>query len=216
MILKIHLAEERKFVRGGIREVFVEMKEGFVLIRRTRPVLFVISIFSGIMFLIGGVNVLFLIFVRDILGMEIVHLGVLSGSEGFGMILGSLAVGFFGGKFQKRSLVLGGTVLVGIFLAPFGANSHIIVSYGLMCLIGISVSALQIPASTLLQEVVPDDIRGRVFGVQGTLIQTFTILSIGWESVVANVVGVQALIIMVGLLCAVIGILGKFFPKFAS
>ena len=216
MILRIHLLEEKKIGKGGIKEVFTQMKEGFVLIRGTKPVLFVISVFSGIMFFIGGINVLLLIFVRDVLGMEIMHLGVLSGFQGAGMILGALAVGFIGGRFQKRSLMLVGTFFVGIFLAVFGVNPYMLVSYGLMLLIGVSVSTLNIPATTLLQEVIPDEIRGRVFGVQGTLIQTFTILSIGWESAVANIIGAQTMIILVGLFCAGIGVVGRFFPEFTS
>jgi MFS family permease len=107
-----------------------------------------------------------------------------------------------------------GTFLVGSFLALFGVNLHLLVSYGLMFLIG--VSTLNIPATTLLQEVVPDDIRGRVFGAQGTLVQTFTIISIGWESAVASIVGAQTTIMFVGLLCALLGVLGKFFPDFRS
>ena len=216
MIFRIHLSEETKTGKSGAKEVFAQMKEGFTLIRRERPVLFVVSIFSGIMFLIGGINVLLLIFVRDILGMGIVHIGFLSGFQGAGMALGALAVGFIGGKVAKRSLMLLGTFLVESFMALFGVNLHLVVSYGLMFLIGVSVSTLNIPATTLLQEVVPDDIRGRVFGVQGTLVQTFTIISIGWESAVASIVGVQTTIMFVGLLCAVLGVLGKFFPEFTS
>ena len=216
MIFQIQLIEEKKSAKGGVREVFTQMREGFSLIRASRPVLFVVSIFSGIMFLIGGINVLLLVFIRDVLHMEIVHLGVLSGFQGGGMALGALAVGFIGGQFPRRSLMLVGTFLVGVFLALFGVNVYMLVSYGLMFLIGMSISVLNIPASTLLQEVVPDEIRGRVFGVQGTLIQTFTIISIGWESAVADIVGPQTVIIMVGVLCACIGILGKFFPEFSS
>ncbi len=215
MIFRIHLREERK-VKGGLREVFTQMWEGLTLIRRTRPVLFVVSIFSGIMFFIGGINVLFVIYVRDVLHMEIVNLGVLSGFQGGGMVVGALAVGYVGGKMQKRSLILVGTFFVGVFLALFGLNPYMVASYGLMMLIGLSISTLNIPASTLLQEVIPDEIRGRVFGVQGTLIQTFSIISIGWESVVANVVGAREMVIIVGLCCAGIAVLGKFFPEFAS
>ncbi len=216
MIFRIHLIEERKPAKGGIKEVVVQMKEGLLLIRETRPVLFVVSVFSGIMFLIGGINVLFLIFIRDVLTMGIMHLGVLSGFQGGGMILGALVIGFIGERFQKRSLILVGTCFVGVFLALFGVNPYIVLSYVLIFLIGLSISALNIPATTLLQEVVPDEIRGRVFGVQGTLIQGFTILSIGWESAVAAVIGSKLMIIVVGLLCAALGVLGRFFPEFSS
>ncbi len=216
MIFRIYLIEERTPAEGGVKEVFVQMKEGLILIRRTRPVLFVVSMFSGIMFLIGGINVLFLIFVRDVLHMEIMQLGVLSGFQGAGMILGALLVGVIGGRFQKRSIILVGTFFVGVFLALFGMNAYMVVSYVLIFLIGVSISSLNIPATTLLQEVVPDEIRGRVFGVQGTLIQTFTILSIGWESAVAAFVGSHVMIVIVGVLCAVLGVLGRFFPEFSS
>ena len=216
MILRVHLSEDKIDAEGGITEVFTQMKEGLTLIRRKKPILFVISVFSGIMFFIGGINVLFLIFVRDVLNMGIVQLGFLEGFQGGGMILGALAVGAVGAKYQKRSLILVGTFFVGFWLALFGFNPSVVVSYGLILLIGISVSVLTVPANTLLQEVVPDEIRGRVFGVQGTLVQGFTILSIGWESAVASIVGSQTMIILVGLCCASIGVLGRFFPEFKS
>jgi DHA3 family macrolide efflux protein-like MFS transporter len=215
MILRIHLVETL-IAQGGIKEMVKQMKEGLVLIKKTRPVLFVVSLYSGIMLLFGGINVLFFVFVRDILHLDIVHLGLIDGFQGGGMILGAVAVGAIGATYQKRSLMLVGTFFVGVFLALFGANPYIIVSYVLILFFGISVMFLNIPASTLLQEVVPDEIRGRIFGVQGTLVQTFSILSIGWESAVAAIVGAQTVIIMVGVLCAGVGVLGRFFPDFES
>jgi MFS family permease len=215
MILRIHLVETL-IAKGGIKEMVNQMKEGLVLIKKTRPVLFVVSLYSGIMLLFGGINVLFFVFVRDILHLDIIHLGLIDGFQGGGMILGAVAVGAIGATYQKRSLMLVGTFFVGVFLALFGANPYIIVSYVLILFFGISVMFLNIPASTLLQEVVPDEIRGRIFGVQGTLVQTFSILSIGWESAVAAIVGAQTVIIIVGVLCACVGVLGRFFPDFES
>ena len=216
LILEIRLREEKIGAEGGVREVFVQMKEGFSLIRKTRPVLFAISIFSSIMFFLGGVIVLLLVFVRDILGMGIVQLGLLEGFQGGGMILGALALGFIGAKYEKRSVILVGTFFVGFWLVMFGVNPSVIASYVLILLVGIFISVVTVPANTLLHEVVPDEIRGRVFGVQGTLIQGFTILSLGWESAVASIVGPQVMIILVGLCCAGIGVLGRFFPEFKS
>ena len=216
MILRVHLLEERKEVEGGVKEVIVQMKEGLTLIREKRPVLFVISVFSSIMFFIGGINVLLLVFVRDVLHLGIVQLGILEGFQGGGMILGALAVGIVGAKYEKRSLILMGTFFVGFWLAIFGYNPSVIASYLLISVIGVFISVLTVPSNTLLQEVVPDEIRGRVFAVQGTLVQTFSIISIGWESAVANVIGSQAMIIVVGVCCAGIGILGRLFPEFSS
>jgi MFS family permease len=132
------------------------------------------------------------------------------------MILGAIAVGALGAKYEKRLLMLVGTFFLGVFLALFGVNTYLLASYGLILSLGVSVSMLNIPAATLLQEMVPDEVRGRIFGVQGTVIQTFSILSVGWESAVAGIVGAQPLIIMVGVLCAGIGVLGRLFPEFES
>jgi len=160
--------------------------------------------------------VLLLVFVRDVLHLGIVQLGILEGFQGGGMILGALAVGIVGAKYEKRTLILMGTFFVGFWLAIFGYNPSVIASYLLISVIGVFISVLTVPSNTLLQEVVPDEIRGRVFAVQGTLVQTFSIISIGWESAVANIIGSQAMIIVVGVCCAGIGILGRLFPEFSS
>ena len=54
----------------------------------------------------------------------------------------------------------------------------------------------------MIQEAAPDNIRGRVFGAFGSLIQVAALTSMAVESVAASVFGASAVIFSVGLMAS--------------
>jgi len=61
--------------------------------------------------------------------------------------------------------------------------------------IGIAVAIITVPANTLLQNLVPDALKGRVFGVQETLIEGAAVVSIAIESPLAGLLGVVPVLV---------------------
>lgn len=149
---------------------------------------------------------------------------------GVGVVLGSLAVGRFGGRFDRTLLIAGGLLGTGvavILLAtyrrvlqellprvpanllpdfhPGGLSGFLIAVMVFAGLLGLANAATVIPANTTLQENTPDDLRGRVFAVLnalGNFGSTAPVLIVG---VLADVMGVGALMMLIGLVVLVIG-----------
>ena len=195
MIMRIGLEERRSTQEEGIRRIGSQMAEGLRFIRSNRGTLFVVSMFTGVMLAYGGVNVLFLVFIKEVLLMNIRGLGLLESTQGIGAVMGSIALGYMGQRIGTRKLTLGSLLVASFLFLSFTLNRVIYLSYLLMAGIGIAVTFITVPANTLLQKLVPDALRGRVFGVQGTLIEGAAVVSIAIETLLAGVLGVVPVLV---------------------
>ncbi len=111
---------------------------------------------------------------------------------GFGIVTGILLLNSYGRYFQRRRVIEGGLIALGILLAALAAagpisrllqradvpggldlsavTSLLSVVVGIGFFAGIAYGLVAIPAQTQLQEDLPEDVRGRVFGVLGMLV----------------------------------------------
>lgn len=206
-ISRISIVETHQKSGQKLASILEEMRNGLDFIRRNKGALYVVTMLSGVMLSVGGVNVLFIVFIKEVLGLEIAGLGALESSQGFGTIVGSLVLGHLGARISRRSLTLGSLYGIFVLLVLFSLNRFVPLSFLLIGLIGFSVAFLTVPATTMLQELVPDDLRGRVFGVQGTLTEGAAVASIAIETFLADRFGVVTVLLgaaLGGLLWATI------------
>ena len=90
-------------------------------------------------------------------------------------------------------------------LADFTSLLAVVVLIALLA--GIAYAFVAIPAQTQLQEDIPEDVRGRVFGVLNMLVSTASFLPIIVVGPVADFVGTTNVIYVVGIAIAVSGVL---------
>jgi MFS family permease len=74
-------------------------------------------------------------------------------------------------------------------------------------LAGIAYACVAIPAQTQLQEDLPEEVRGRVFGVLNMLISTASFLPIIVVGPIADLLGTTAVVFVVAVAISVSGIL---------
>jgi MFS family permease len=186
---------------GGttLRDVYHSMVEGFSYIRHSRPVLFIVGVWFGIMLAFGGVNVLYVVFVKEVLGLTIKGIGLLETINGVGMFLGATVVGYVGRKITHYNLILGGMFVLGVFLSLMALFPVVPVSALSMFIIGLAVSFIQVPTYTKLQILLPEAITGRIFSNLSALIDTCSLISIGVLSYGAEVIGVRWVLLIAGL-----------------
>jgi len=200
--LAILLIRIRKLESPGgtsLKEVYHGMVEGFRYIRNSRPVLFIVLIWFGIMLAFGGVNVLYVVFVKEVLGLTIKGIGFLETTNGVGMFLGAALVGYVGRKVAHYSMILGGMFVLGSLLSLMALFPLVPVSFLSMFVIGLAVSFIQVPTYTKLQILLPEDITGRIFSNLSALIDTCSLISIGVLSYGAEIIGVRWVLLIAGL-----------------
>lgn len=129
---------------------------------------------------------------------------------GLGMVLGAGFLGRWGAHVPKPRLVRVGFVLAGagmVLLATVGMLSHRIglntswrLVYALALLIGMGGACIEIPVSTLVQEGVAPEVRGRIFGVQAMLMNLASTVPMALAGVLADLWGPAVVMVLLGCL----------------
>ncbi len=105
------------------------------------------------------------VFARDVLHVQAAGYGALTAAVGVGAMLGALAIAVNSRRIVRRGrlMTLGGTAF-GICVLAFALSRSFAVSLALLALAGCAMIVNNALTNTLLQTLVPDELRGRVMG----------------------------------------------------
>jgi predicted MFS family arabinose efflux permease len=104
-------------------------------------------------------------FARDVLGHGANGYGVLMSASGTGAFIGALVVATYGHLFTPRKLALGGIWLFSIALFAFSLTRNFSLALVFLLVAGFGMLLFFSTSNTVLQTIVPDEMRGRVMGV---------------------------------------------------
>jgi MFS family permease len=104
-------------------------------------------------------------FARDVLGRGANGFGILMSASGTGALIGALVVATYGHLFAARRLALGGIWLFSIALFALSLTRNFYVSLAFLLVAGFGMLLFFSTSNTVLQTIVPDEMRGRVMGV---------------------------------------------------
>lgn len=204
------------FVLSGISELFIsvpptegaaaarkhivsELADGFRFVRRQSTIFGVLRTAAVLNFFTAPFAFLLPIAAKDLLG---------KGSAEFGVIMAALSAGFLGAsaflaiardRERKHPFIILGIAFTGVCLLLMG----LVVSYPayvvLMAAVGILLGFANILTMAYFQSVIPDDMRGRVFGFMTTLAGGLQPLAFGILGVMADVVPVPVVFMVCGV-----------------
>lgn len=187
--------------------VWTEMKAGFRVMIGSRPLRAVMIALSVTMLGLGAVNVLFVPFLIDDLGVSEAFLGAVEASQVAGLVVSGTVVALLATRLRASTLVSAGLIGVGVFVgAVSGATAvwHIMV---MLFFVGLSVGPVQAGASTLSQTLIEDSMRGRVGGALNTLVSGANIVSMGLAGLAAAAVGTRNVFLLSGAIVLLSGLL---------
>jgi MFS family permease len=99
---------------------------------------------------------------RDVLHTDARGYGLLMAAVGIGAMLGALALAVRGPRVRKGAVLLEGGAAFGALLVLFAAVRTVGVALALLALAGCAMIVTTALANTMLQTLVPDELRGRV------------------------------------------------------
>ena len=134
--------------------------------------------------------------------------GFLLAAGGVGLAIGAVLIGQFGQRFSRPQLGLAGSLgmaatLTGLSIAP----AQLWPSLGLLGGLGLFGAMVGIPMQTTIQEKTPEDMRGKVFGLQNNVVNIALSLPLALAGIAETFLGLRAVF---GLL-AVLVAMGGFF-----
>jgi MFS family permease len=171
-------------ISNPFKNLVLEVKEGIKLIFESSIVGFVIVRIIILMAVIGMVFIEIITFTNVLTKNEqiiknILALGYIILSVGFGILLGPVVLGLIKDKFSKIELIRWSFVFLGIFLIGLSFTDNIVIILIFSPFAGIFFSIIMILAETLFQTHVPQRLLGRAFGSMNTLRQiSFSLVSI--------------------------------------
>jgi MFS family permease len=204
----------------AIGSTFAQLREGIDFIRSNPRIGWSLLYLGIAASLVGVLGVLGPSFATDSLGLAPKDFVVVVLPIGFGVATGILILNSFGHMLPRRRIIEGGLVTLGILLAMLAGagplsralqraetatglvyaadfTSLLAVVVAIALVAGISYAFVAIPSQTQLQEDLPEDVRGRVFGILNMLVSTASFLPIIIVAPVADLVGTTAVLVVV-------------------
>lgn len=133
---------------------------------RTRPRVLSLLVLSGVTSFFGAPYLTLIpVFARDIFNLGPGGLAWMMGIAGAGAFLGALFLTYLGDMRHKGWLVLSGAFAFGIFLVAFAMSTRLILSLVFLFGVGFAIVTSVAMTNTLLQQLVTDEMRGRVMSM---------------------------------------------------
>ena len=142
-------------------------------------------------------------FARDVLGRGANGYGILMSASGTGAFIGALVVATYGQLFTPRRLALGGIWLFSIALFALSASRNFYVALGFLLVAGFGMLLFFSTSNTVLQTIVPDEMRGRVMGVWSLVFGAMIPLGSLEAGAVAHWLGTPFALAFGAIVCAV-------------
>lgn len=149
-------------------------------------------------------------FARDVLGRGANGFGLLMSASGTGALIGALVVATYGHLFTPRRLALGGIWLFSIALFGLSLSRNFFIALGFLLVAGFGMLLFFSTSNTVLQTIVPDDMRGRVMGVWSLVFGAMIPLGSLEAGVVAHWFGTPFALAFGSVICAASAIVTLF------
>jgi MFS family permease len=134
--------------------------------------------------------------------------GFLLAAGGVGMAIGAVVVGQFGQRFSRAQLSLYGSVGMGVSLAAISFFAqHLLPTLPWLVLLGACSAIAGVPMQTAIQEETPEEMRGKVFGLQNNAINIALSLPLALAGIAETWFGLQAVFLTLAGMAIAGGIL---------
>jgi MFS family permease len=185
-----------------------DLADGLTLIRRSRALLTVLAAWNVVMLATAGENVAEIVLAKEAFSAGDFGYGLLVGTTGVGLAVGSLLAGSF---LESRSLasVYGAAIgLIALGLVVASAAPNVWVAAACVAFVGAGNGTAVVCNALLIQRGAPDVLRGRAFTV--LMSSNYAVLGLGMLAAgpLTDALGPRAIWALAGGLCGVAALVG--------
>lgn len=190
--------------------VWHELLAGLRVVAGSRPLIGVVMAGAIAMLGLGAVNILLVPLIVDDLMVSESWFGLIEGSQVAGMVIAGIVVALLAAKVRASSLIAVGLVVVGAMIAAVTGITTVWQLMAILAVVGLAVVPVQAASSTLIQVLVPDEMRGRVGASMDTVSSVSSVVSMGFAGVVAAAIGLRNVFAVSGTITIVAGVVAWF------
>ncbi len=140
--------------------------------------------------------------------------GFLLAAGGVGMAIGATFIGYFGQRFSHSRLSLWGSLGMALALAGLAFfSNHLIPVLLLLGSVGLCSAIVGVPMQTTIQEQTPEEMRGKVFGLQNNAINIALSLPLALAGIAETFFGLRIVFLGLATLMVAGGVLSWYIAR---
>jgi MFS family permease len=186
------------------------LREGFQSLFQSPVLIAIILIFSMLMFCFGPIMVLMIPFISNILHVPTAWIGIIQSGDTLGNIIGGIVLSIIAAHLRPTRLLMGSIFLLGVLIAAIGFVFHPALLILLLFLIGILFVCLQTAVGTIMQQVISNEMMGRISSMLEILPAVANIISMAFAGALGALVGIRQVFVLVGTLLILTGVSAVF------
>jgi len=205
----------RKF-SGSARDAtgLKEVKDGLLFVLRNSVIfpLLLITIADNLL-IMGPAIVGTPVFVRETLGLDAKAYAIIMSCFAVGTLIGSGGLFLFGGHFKKGHILLTGMVWDGITFIPLYFIKSLSAAAILVTIHAIAIPLLVVPRTSLIQNIVPANMAGRIFALIHLSVVGMAAISAGLSGLILELINAPTLFLLIGIGGGLCGLAGWIFAR---
>lgn len=205
-ILSFVSISQKRSDNESSKSFFIDMKAGIRYAIGDKLVKRLLLNYGAFIFLSVPSSFLTVLMIERTFGDNYLYLTINEMAGFAGMVLGGIVLGALGGFKERTKTLFFGLICFGVFSFALGFSYTFLLFAVCMFLLCFFIPVVQSSTTTLLQEHVPEDKQGRVFGLLGVMYSGFMPLGTALFGPLADVVKIQWLVISCGIMIICMGL----------
>ncbi|HEY3341363.1 MAG TPA: MFS transporter [Anaerolineae bacterium] len=204
VIVALLMMNPAQFVKHSARprqHVLRELREGLSYARRTPTVITILLVICGIGTFGYNFSTVLPLLAGFVIHTNATGFGALSTALGIGSFIGATFVAYNRSISFKR-LFIGSSAFI-LLLGLLSQSNLLPISESILIVLGFAGILFTTTANTLLQTIVPDELRGRVMGIYVLLFVGSTPVGAFFTGTVATAIGVSPALLVEAVICAI-------------
>ncbi|WP_069649839.1 MFS transporter [Caloranaerobacter ferrireducens] len=203
-----------------------DFKEGVVFLKRQKAIVVLLGFALVINFLFNPIfQIVFPKTIKFTLNLTAKENGILSSAFPIGAIIGMFMLSILPSREKYYMFMINGIIADGLIIILFGIpliffKFSLISSFGvyviflfLILVLGVVSALVNVPINTTFQKIVPDEFRGRFFGILNTLTQGIVPLGLAVLGYISDKLASSTIFIFSGIIVSLLGIWMFFIPE---
>lgn len=205
----VEAVKQKKRIKAVVAESLQDMKEGLQYVKKDKRLLtLVFMTISNNFFLMGPAVIGAPIFVREILQEGVESYAFVQIAYGIGMVLGTLLLNYYSRFFRKSQILLWGIALDGITFLPLLWVTSFEGMFFTLVIHCLAIPMIIVTRPTIILQIVPSEMQGRVFSMIGVCVQGITAISIALTGIAAAIVPINVIYAIIAVAAAATALIG--------
>jgi len=185
------------------RHPFTELREGFVYVATTGPIRMILLIMGAGAFTAISYVAMMPLFAEEVFGRGATGLGILNAASGMGAVAGALTLASRTSVSGLGRWAAGASFFFGVMLVVFAQSTGFHVALAFLVLVGFFQIVLFSSCNTLIQSMVPNELRGRVMSIYSMVFMGMAPLGALFSGTLGEQIGAPMIVVVCGAIMVV-------------